>query len=88
MHFFYSKADRDASESDILDEFDFINDFGFEEYKIFGRNPWACILTRVLKFVMLPKVDTSGLWAKKVTCFFPEMDLLHVRGKNTVVRVK
>ena len=33
MHFFYSKTDRDASGSDVLDEFDFINDFGFEEYK-------------------------------------------------------
>lgn len=33
MHFFYSKTDRDASESNILDEFGFINDFGFEEYK-------------------------------------------------------
>ena len=33
MHFFYSNTDNDASDSNILKEFDFINDFGFEEYK-------------------------------------------------------
>lgn len=39
MHFFYSKTDRDASESNILDEFEFINDFGFEEYKDIRQKP-------------------------------------------------
>lgn len=39
MHFFYSKTDRDASGSNLLKEFDFINDFGFEEYKDIRQKP-------------------------------------------------
>ena len=39
MHFFYSKTDRDASHSCILEEFEFINDFGFEEYKDIRQKP-------------------------------------------------
>ena len=39
MHFFYSNTDNDASDSGILKEFDFINDFGFEEYKDIRQKP-------------------------------------------------
>ncbi len=39
MHFFYSKTDRDASSSNLLEEFEFINDFGFEEYKDIRQKP-------------------------------------------------
>jgi AraC-like DNA-binding protein len=39
MHFFYSKTDHYASGSNILDEFTFINDFGFEEYKDIRQKP-------------------------------------------------
>lgn len=39
MHFFYSNTDRDAPDSTLLDEFDFINDFGFEEYKDIRQKP-------------------------------------------------
>ncbi|MCK5730790.1 MAG: helix-turn-helix transcriptional regulator [Draconibacterium sp.] len=39
MHFFYSNIDADASESDLLNDFGFINDFGFEEYKDIRQKP-------------------------------------------------
>ena len=39
MHFFYSKTDKDTNDSSMLHEFDFINDFGFEEYKDIRQKP-------------------------------------------------
>jgi len=39
MHFFYSKTHPDASGPGLIDEFEFINDFGFEEYKDIRQKP-------------------------------------------------
>ncbi len=39
MHFFYSKNHPAASGSEFIDEFEFINDFGFEEYKDIRQKP-------------------------------------------------
>lgn len=39
MHFFYSRTDRDAAGFELLREFPFINDFGFEEYKDIRQKP-------------------------------------------------
>lgn len=39
MHFFYSKTHPAATGSELIDEFDFINDFGFEEYKDIRQKP-------------------------------------------------
>ena len=39
MHFFYSKTDKDSDNNCTLHEFDFINDFGFEEYKDIRQKP-------------------------------------------------
>lgn len=55
MHFFYSKTDRDASESLILDEFDFINDFGFEEYKDIRQKPLSLHYNRGIEICYVTK---------------------------------
>ncbi len=39
MHFFYSKTHPAASGSGLIDEFEFINDFGFEVYKDIRQKP-------------------------------------------------
>ncbi len=39
MHFFYSRTDKDSCGDCTLQEFDFINDFGFEEYKDIRQKP-------------------------------------------------
>ncbi|WP_299577990.1 AraC family transcriptional regulator [uncultured Sunxiuqinia sp.] len=39
MHFFYSRTDSDAAGFELLREFPFINDFGFEEYKDIRQKP-------------------------------------------------
>jgi AraC-like DNA-binding protein len=39
MHFFYSRTDKDCDDDCTLQEFDFINDFGFEEYKDIRQKP-------------------------------------------------
>lgn len=39
MHFFYSKTHAAATGSELIDEFEFINDFGFEAYKDIRQKP-------------------------------------------------
>jgi hypothetical protein len=39
MHFFYSNTNSDATDTQILKPFSFINDFGFEEYKDIRQKP-------------------------------------------------
>ena len=39
MHFFYSKTHPAASGSELIEEFSFINDFGFEVYKDIRQKP-------------------------------------------------
>ncbi len=55
MHFFYSKTDSDASGSQLLDEFEFINDFGFEEYKDIRQKPLRLHKNKGIEICLITK---------------------------------
>ncbi|MDB4581626.1 AraC family transcriptional regulator [Draconibacterium sp.] len=71
MHFFYSKTDRDASESDILDEFDFINDFGFEEYKDIRQKPLSLHFNEGIEICYVTKGRYEWVVGEKSYLLFP-----------------
>lgn len=55
MHFFYSKNDKDATNLEILNEFRFINDFGFEEYKDLRQKPLGLHYNKGIEFCYVTK---------------------------------
>lgn len=71
MHFFYSKTDRDASESNILDEFDFINDFGFEEYKDIRQKPLSLHFNEGIEICYVTKGRYEWVVGDKSYLLFP-----------------
>lgn len=71
MHFFYSKTDRDASSSDKLDEFDFINDFGFEEYKDIRQKPLSLHFNEGIEICFVTKGRYEWVVGDKSYLLFP-----------------
>ncbi len=71
MHFFYSKTDRDASGSDVLDEFDFINDFGFEEYKDIRQKPLSLHFNEGIEICYVTKGRYEWVVGDKSFLLFP-----------------
>lgn len=71
MHFFYSKTDRDASESRVLDEFDFINDFGFEEYKDIRQKPLGLHFNEGIEICYVTKGRYEWVVGEKRYLLFP-----------------
>lgn len=55
MHFFYSQTDCDSADSEILQEFSFINDFGFEEYKDIRQKPLSLHFNRGIEICFVTK---------------------------------
>uniref|UniRef100_UPI0032170E26 AraC family transcriptional regulator n=1 Tax=uncultured Draconibacterium sp. TaxID=1573823 RepID=UPI0032170E26 len=55
MHFFYSKTHPAASGSELIDEFEFINDFGFEEYKDIRQKPLSLHLNEGIEICYVTK---------------------------------
>lgn len=55
MHFFYSQTDNVANGSGILNEFPFINDFGFEEYKDIRQKPLRLHYNNGIEFCFVTK---------------------------------
>ncbi|MCF6357964.1 MAG: AraC family transcriptional regulator [Draconibacterium sp.] len=71
MHFFYSKTDRDASQSDVLDEFEFINDFGFEEYKDIRQKPLRLHFNKGIEICYVTKGRYNWVVGDKNYLLFP-----------------
>lgn len=71
MHFFYSKTDRDASESKILDDFEFINDFGFEEYKDIRQKPLGLHFNQGIEICYVTKGRYEWVVGEKRYLLFP-----------------
>ncbi len=71
MHFFYSRTDRDASDSFILEEFDFINDFGFEEYKDIRQKPLGLHFNEGIEFCYVTKGRYEWIVGDKNYLLFP-----------------
>ena len=71
MHFFYSKTDPDASESEILKEFSFINDFGFEEYKDIRQKPLGLHYNEGIEFCYVSKGRYEWIVGEKNHILFP-----------------
>ncbi len=71
MHFFYSNTDRDASDSTILDEFDFINDFGFEEYKDIRQKPLRLHYNKGIEICYVTKGRYDWIVGDKNYLLFP-----------------
>lgn len=55
MHFFYSQTDTDATGAKPLEEFPFINDFGFEEYKDIRQKPLRLHYNQGIEFCYVTK---------------------------------
>ncbi len=71
MHFFYSKTDREASNSEKLNEFDFINDFGFEEYKDIRQKPLGLHYNKGIEFCYVNKGRYEWVVDDKNYLIFP-----------------
>jgi AraC-like DNA-binding protein len=71
MHFFYSKTDLDASTSTILDDFDFINDFGFEEYKDIRQKPLRLHFNQGIEICYVSKGRYEWAVGEKRYLLFP-----------------
>ncbi len=71
MHFFYSSTDTDASESNLLDEFDFINDFGFEEYKDIRQKPLRLHYNEGIEICYVTKGRYNWIVGDKSYLLFP-----------------
>lgn len=71
MHYFYSKTDGDASNSNILDEFDFINDFGFEEYKDIRQKPLSLHFNEGIEICYVTKGRYEWVVEGKSYLLFP-----------------
>ena len=71
MHFFYSKTDRDASSAGILEEFEFINDFGFEEYKDIRQKPLGLHYNEGIEICYVTKGRYEWVVGDKSYLLFP-----------------
>jgi AraC-like DNA-binding protein len=71
MHFFYSKTDGDASGSNLLKEFDFINDFGFEEYKDIRQKPLSLHFNEGIEICYVTKGRYEWVVEGKSYLLFP-----------------
>ncbi|MEN8118188.1 MAG: AraC family transcriptional regulator [Bacteroidota bacterium] len=71
MHFFYSKTDCDAYPSDMLNEFDFINDFGFEEYKDIRQKPLGLHFNQGIEICYVTKGRYEWVVGDKSYTLFP-----------------
>ena len=71
MHFFYSKTDRDAQHSCILEEFEFINDFGFEEYKDIRQKPLSLHFNEGIEICYVTKGRYEWVVGDKSYLLFP-----------------
>ena len=71
MHFFYSSTDTDASESNLLNEFDFINDFGFEEYKDIRQKPLRLHYNEGIEICYVTKGRYNWIVGDKNYMLFP-----------------
>lgn len=71
MHFFYSKTDRDASSAGILEEFEFINDFGFEEYKDIRQKPLSLHYNEGIEICYVTKGRYEWVVGDKSYLLFP-----------------
>lgn len=71
MHFFYSKTDKDASGSDRLQEFEFINDFGFEEYKDIRQKPLSLHYNEGIEICYVTKGRYEWVVGDKSYLLFP-----------------
>lgn len=71
MHFFYSKTDHDASSAGILEEFEFINDFGFEEYKDIRQKPLGLHYNEGIEICYVTKGRYEWVVGDKSYLLFP-----------------
>lgn len=71
MHFFYSKTDRDASSSAQIEEFEFINDFGFEEYKDIRQKPLSLHYNEGIEICYVTKGRYEWVVGDKSYLLFP-----------------
>ena len=71
MHFFYSNTDTDASDSNLLNEFDFINDFGFEEYKDIRQKPLRLHFNEGIEICYVTKGRYNWVVGDKNYMLFP-----------------
>ncbi|MCK5135888.1 MAG: helix-turn-helix transcriptional regulator [Bacteroidales bacterium] len=71
MHFFYSKTDGDASDSEILKEFSFLNDFGFEEYKDIRQKPLGLHYNEGIELCYVTKGRYEWVVGDKKYLLFP-----------------
>jgi AraC-like DNA-binding protein len=71
MHFFYSKTDRNASSAGLLEEFEFINDFGFEEYKDIRQKPLGLHYNEGIEICYVTKGRYEWVVGDKSYLLFP-----------------
>ncbi|NQU54729.1 MAG: AraC family transcriptional regulator [Bacteroidetes bacterium] len=71
MHFFYSNTDCEASDSGILEEFDFINDFGFEIYKDIRQKPLSLHYNEGIEICYVTKGRYEWVVGDKSYLLFP-----------------
>ncbi len=71
MHFFYSRTDKDTNDSCMLKEFDFINDFGFEEYKDIRQKPLRLHYNKGIEICYITKGRYNWVVGDKNYLLFP-----------------
>ncbi len=71
MHFFYSNTDGDATDTQILKEFSFINDFGFEEYKDIRQKPLSLHYNKGIEICFVTKGRYNWVVDDKSYLLFP-----------------
>lgn len=71
MHFFYSHTDNDSRDSQILKEFNFINDFGFEEYKDIRQKPLSLHFNKGIEICFVTKGRYEWVVGEKSYLLFP-----------------
>ncbi len=71
MHFFYSNSDGDATDTQILNEFCFINDFGFEEYKDIRQKPLSLHYNKGIEICFVTKGRYNWVVGEKSYLLFP-----------------
>jgi AraC-like DNA-binding protein len=71
MHFFYSNTDSDATDTQILKPFSFINDFGFEEYKDIRQKPLSLHYNKGIEICYVSKGRYSWVVGDKSYLLFP-----------------
>lgn len=71
MHFFYSKTHPAASGSEPIDDFEFINDFGFEEYKDIRQKPLSLHFNEGIEICYVTKGRYEWVVGDKRYVLFP-----------------